>query len=427
MKLNLNEINYILCETIKLLTEITIKDAYKNHYSTLSPEFYSQIISKIQPEQKNILLPITKWVLGVAKENPKHIEENLELLCNDEGTGVLQIYQRLVTLGVLNEREKNIMNFKTIDALEAITSQFNPDDLWGNNSERKKRVLRSDFINAKNEVELIYEDKNWLVLTPKSYEASVYWGHGTSWCTAYKDDKSYYEQYTANGPLYININVKTGEKYQFHFPTSSFKDKGDDNITGESSIFNIIKASKGMIAKYKEILPQEEFVCLNAEPNSIVYENDYFQVRTLNVGCCNDILNNGDAENLSVMPMSMFAKEGGYNLVRYEYTHGFSNFFVINDNEFLLTTQMKMNEGGQEGYALLHVLTLEEIMENGVNYNVGKAYYCNDCGEWECQETDELGDTYDTERCFWEDYPQFKPLVKKIMNFIGVESDEINL
>ena len=114
-------------------------------------------------------------------------------------------------------------------------------------------------------------------------------------------------------------------------------------------------------------------------------------------------------------------------MVRYEYTQGFSNFFVINDNEFLLTTQMKINEGGQEAYALLHVVTLEEIMEHGVNYNVGKVYYCNDSGEWDAQETDEFGDTYDSERCFWEDYPQFKPLIKKIMNFIGVEDDEINL
>ena len=390
MKLNLNEINYILCETIKLLTEITIQKAYQNYYSYIDEDVYTYILSLIQPNQKNILHQDTKWVLGLYQNNPEIIHD-LPRLVNDEGTGILQIYNRLKVLNIIEGRDKNLYNFKTIDELESLTSQFNPDELWGNNDERKKRVLRSDAIEAKNEIDLIYEDKTWIVLIPKTYEASVYWGHGTSWCTAYKDDKKYYNKYTSDGPLYININKKTGEKYQFHFPTSSFKNMKDMEITGEDSILGAIKASKGMVEKYKEILSQEEFSCLNTEPNSIVYENDYFQVRTIRQGCCNEILNNGDSEDFDDMPMSMFSKKDGHNMVNYEYIKGFSNFFVINDNEFLLTTQMKENDG-QLASALFHIISLQEIIEGGVNFNVGRLYEYMYNGKWSAREADDEGD-----------------------------------
>ena len=426
MKLNLNEINYILCETIKLLTEITIKDAYSKYYFSLGEEFYTEILSRVQPEQKNVVLPITKWVLGVALKNPENVRENLDKLCNDEGNGILQIYQRLVTLDVLDEREKNIMNFKTIEAVEEITSRFDASDLWGNNNDRKKRILRSDFINAKNDVEFLYDDKIWLVVSPNSYEASCYWGHGTSWCTAYKDSRSYYDNYTSDGPLYININKKTGEKYQFHFPSSSFKDKSDSDISGDGNIFSIIKATKGLIDRYKEILPKEEFLCLNVGINQVLYENDYFSVVTTRLGSNNEVLNNGDTEMFESMPMTIISKDNNENMVREKYMPGFSNFFVINENEFLLTTQMKENDGQIEAFTL-QVLTLEEIMEHGISYEVGKIWHWNPDDGWEYSYSNEDEEREYGDVSFVNEYPQFKSLVIKIMEYIGHEYDEINI
>lgn len=398
MKLNLNEINYILCETIKLLTEITVQKAYQNYYSYIDEDVYTYILSLIQPNQKNILHQDTKWVLGLYQNNPEIIHD-LPRLVNDEGTGILQIYNRLKVLNIIEGRDKNLYNFKTIDELENLTSQFNPDELWGNNDERKKRVLRSDAIEAKNEVDLIYEDNTWIVLIPKTYEASVYWGHGTSWCTAYKDDKKYYNEYTSDGPLYININIRTGEKYQFHFETSSFKDKNDNDIEGDN-LFDAIKASKGMVNVYKSILPKEIFNTL-ITPYNVVYENDYFEVVTQYRLFYNDSIFWDLEYRFDTPPLKLIYKDGSeLNVDDGTVCDGFSHFYCLNDGKYLIGIV------NSDGDAYFHILTLNDIMQKHITEFSGEFYGSDYSGT--------IVATNGTISDMISNHPEIKDIIKRI-------------
>jgi hypothetical protein len=65
---------------------------------------------------------------------------------------------------------------------------------------------------AKSQAEKLYEDDEVLVIRPKSYESSCYYGANTKWCTTNKGTTSYFEQYNRDGLLYYFINKKSGLK-----------------------------------------------------------------------------------------------------------------------------------------------------------------------------------------------------------------------
>lgn len=69
-----------------------------------------------------------------------------------------------------------------------------------------------------------------MVIVPKTEEASCYYGKNTKWCTAATSTYNRFDQYNRKGRLYININKKTKEKYQFHFESDEFKDSADGDI-----------------------------------------------------------------------------------------------------------------------------------------------------------------------------------------------------
>ena len=98
-------------------------------------------------------------------------------------------------------------------------------------------------------LEKVYEDGEWVVYIPHTYEASRKIGGDTSWCTA-SSDSSYFNMYTKDGPLYVNIRKSDGAKFQFHFPTRQFMDSKDKKIKSKN-----IGLSKGLIEFYNNIDP----------------------------------------------------------------------------------------------------------------------------------------------------------------------------
>jgi hypothetical protein len=65
---------------------------------------------------------------------------------------------------------------------------------------------------AKSQAERLYEDDEVLVIRPKSFAASCYYGANTKWCTASKDNSGYFAKYNKDGKLYYFINKKDNIK-----------------------------------------------------------------------------------------------------------------------------------------------------------------------------------------------------------------------
>ena len=100
---------------------------------------------------------------------------------------------------------------------------------------------------AKADLEKVYEDDEWVVYVPHSHAAARRGGEGTRWCTASENDY-YYNMYSKQGPLYINIRKSDGAKFQFHFETGQFMDANDDSIR-----LNKIGLSEGIGGFYNKI------------------------------------------------------------------------------------------------------------------------------------------------------------------------------
>ena len=103
--------------------------------------------------------------------------------------------------------------------------------------------------DAKKNLEKVYEDNEWVVYVPHSHSAARRGGEGTHWCTASKDD-FYYNMYSKQGPLYINVRKSDGAKFQFHFETMQFMDADDDPIG-----LNKIGLSNGLAEFYTKANP----------------------------------------------------------------------------------------------------------------------------------------------------------------------------
>lgn len=93
-----------------------------------------------------------------------------------------------------------------------------------------------------NDFEVVFNEDNWMIAVPNTYEADCKLGENTKWCTAnaYGNGKSYYNRYVSDGPLYVNFDMSKNEslggkeypftRYQFHFGTHQFCDAHDSGI-----------------------------------------------------------------------------------------------------------------------------------------------------------------------------------------------------
>jgi len=63
-----------------------------------------------------------------------------------------------------------------------------------------------------NQIVKVYEDNEWLVIKPLTWESSKKYGSNTRWCTTSNDESEYFYRYSKNGVLIYTLNRKTGYK-----------------------------------------------------------------------------------------------------------------------------------------------------------------------------------------------------------------------
>jgi hypothetical protein len=82
---------------------------------------------------------------------------------------------------------------------------------------KAKEIRKKEIENQKqNMVKKLYDQDEWLVVVPLSYEASLKYGATTKWCTAARENDEHYNNYTKKGQLIYCINKSNGVKYGFY-------------------------------------------------------------------------------------------------------------------------------------------------------------------------------------------------------------------
>jgi len=172
-------------------------------------------VSRIDPSKTKKITPLLLKIISKTISNDKNrpskrlsdIAENrideyiMEMLLDMLGEG----YRGLSTLKEFNEHLENnrIENtdLNTYETWQDILTQKGLADIKLLDKELTKQVER------------IYEDSTWLVVKPLSFSASIAYGSSTRWCTAMKNDPSYFYRYTSDGILIYVINKVNGEKF----------------------------------------------------------------------------------------------------------------------------------------------------------------------------------------------------------------------
>ena len=259
----------------QLLNEITVVDAYQRFYQNIPEDDYKTIVGTLQGNN-GTLLPETKWVLGLYKRDNKRIIEDLYKLHNDEGTGALDVFKRAKERRMLTGTQADLNQYKSIAELVVfVREQLDSEAILGRTQGEMSNAVHAGAKDAY----FIYEDEIWKVLIPKTHEASCYWGQGTEWCTAVRDNDYYYNSYSEQGPLFININKQTGDKYQFHFESEQFMD--EDDLSIDEPIFENMNASTELINFYQSYFndDKEKFFRLKYE----ISDDNYYSYKIYKV------------------------------------------------------------------------------------------------------------------------------------------------
>ena len=149
-----------------------------------------------------------------------------------------------------------IDSFKTLPELDAAISEV---EERGDPAEKLARQRLGIFKNAMSKgLKKVYEDGKWIVGIPETHESSKMFGDETSWCTT--SNGSYYDHYSSQGPLFINLNKDNGRLYQFHFQSESFMDEHDSTYSWEDGddIDGFFQENPFLEHFYKDYVRHEE-------------------------------------------------------------------------------------------------------------------------------------------------------------------------
>ena len=257
---------------LKLFEAKLLSDIYKEYYSDIDENIFKQIISSDptwNSQKPDKMGKFSKWLLTLYRLKRIKLED---LYKAHEYLSYFVKYNNLLP-------NKDINTYKSLSDLYTVIKQYidNP-----NQPKSKSDEIR----NIKKGAEKVYEDNQWLIIIPHTKEASCYYGKGTQWCTAADKGNNMFDSYNKQGPLFININKKTNEKYQFHFETDSFMDETDTPI--ESPIYETIGLNENVVNWYKENVNEWQKICIISK--TILYtdgnevklvkmpENDYWEL-----------------------------------------------------------------------------------------------------------------------------------------------------
>lgn len=209
----------------------------KKYYPTVNDEDFNRII-KLDPTtniEKDRVGTYSKWLLNLFKNkkltNEGHVKDLLNRFEKEKK----------------NLKNKDIMSYKSMEDVDAAL-----DDITSYSELSARQQLRQTQkavrkTNIEEDADLVYEDSDWEVWVPKTYEASCKLGQGTNWCTASTSNEYYYNYYKNNygGDYYININKHDpNKKYQFHFESKQFMDDSDYEIDLEAFMIENLGLSK---------------------------------------------------------------------------------------------------------------------------------------------------------------------------------------
>lgn len=153
-----------------------------------------------------------KQTFGISKENFEKFEDFqviamyqiLDAICNFEDIRQFNKFCEFNEKGLIQQND--ISRYSTFDEIASATSLA---ELKVESKEFEKQIV------------VVFQDAEWMLLRPLTYEASKKYGSNTKWCTTSNNTPDHFFKYTTEGILIYCINKITGYKVAVYY---SFND-----------------------------------------------------------------------------------------------------------------------------------------------------------------------------------------------------------
>ena len=175
---------------VKVLLEGRLEDVVKKYADNQDDVDDILYFSKNDPSGNNKYL---KWM---ANQWLKPVPTGG---ANNKGDIVLVVKSFHENLQRINN--KDINSYKTFGELKEVTDEA---------EEKKKEAEEKKAV--KNQKVVIYNDDDWLVVSPLSWEASCYYGAGTKWCVASKQTDTHWKSYNKRSTFFYVIDKNKNQK-----------------------------------------------------------------------------------------------------------------------------------------------------------------------------------------------------------------------
>ncbi len=244
------------------------------------------------PNKENL-----QWLLGLYRnqlisytpDNPDAIRETTYInhhFYEDLYTTVkssLETFAFLKKTNVLSESKRDINKYPDYQTLNEVVL---PYMMMGDEGEDNVHTLdtkelrciqnHQHFIEKNKEydesigrAELVFENKDWVIVITHDKEANVQFGKYTAWCTAGTRHGSMFDSYHGRGELFVLVKKGCGSKQaikkdpsvrlQFHFEDQQYMDAPDRPIDINTFLFDnkeVKNFFKGYIVK--KVLPKRQ-------------------------------------------------------------------------------------------------------------------------------------------------------------------------
>lgn len=214
----MNKINYILKD---LILESRRKDLLNKYRELYKKDFYLEGGIEIDGRDYDDFDSFIN-VIETKIPHPKYLEFVLKNMCcgvkwdlPNKILNMLRDFHELSEKGYIKNKDIYSKEYKNDVDFKFLTSVI---------EEARKRETEKDLkTKLSSDRDVVYNGDRWMVVVPKSHEASCKYGAGTKWCTTSKENPQHFEDYTDDALLFYILDKS-------EIPTSQSMGEVKDNL-----------------------------------------------------------------------------------------------------------------------------------------------------------------------------------------------------
>ncbi len=135
--------------------------------------------------------------------NQKYLDWLMKNTHLKDDDNIIEVFRsRMIELVSFFHKKNTYFEVKDINAYTPNTLSTKIEDLLAKIKEKEDEKL------AKKQKTVVYDDKDWYVVSPHTWKSSCFYGAGTKWCVASKDRYGHWDKYTKNAILYYVIDKR---------------------------------------------------------------------------------------------------------------------------------------------------------------------------------------------------------------------------